>query len=81
MQLADYLKDLAPIERRRFAKRVGTSVNYLWQIAGGIRSPKAQLAVEISRESGGLVHFRDLVPELDWAYVRRVCLAETRRAS
>ena len=70
MTLLDYLKTLSAQQRKNFAARCGTSVDYLWQIANGVRTPKAQLAVDISRESGGAVLCSALLPGVDWAYLR-----------
>lgn len=76
MNLTCYLDGLAADRRREFARRCGTSLEYLRQIASGARKPKAQLAVTISRESGGVVQCETLLPGLDWAYLRSLALAE-----
>lgn len=70
MKLHDYLRSLPAAERKDFATRCDTSVEYLLQIGSGKRTPKAQLAVLIERESGGRVACEDLIPDLDWAYLR-----------
>lgn len=70
MRLGPYLDSLSVDERKAFARRCGTSLDYLRQIAAGIRTPKAQLAIAISRESGGIVSCEVLLPDLDWAYLR-----------
>lgn len=70
-ELADYLEGLSAQEREAFAERCGTSFPYLRQIAAGLRQPKAQLAVLISKESRGRVSCEALLPELDWRYLRR----------
>lgn len=75
MTLLDYLKGLPPDTRRSFAARCGTSVEYLMQIGYGRRRPKADLAVVISRESGAAVTCEELLPELDWAYLRTTSAA------
>lgn len=71
MNLLDYLQSLDLDQRKTFAKRCDTSLDYLWQIANGIRTPKVQLAVSISRESGGKVPCEKLLPDVDWGYVRQ----------
>lgn len=70
MRLGPYLDSLSVDERKAFARRCGTSLDYLRQIAAEIRTPKAQLAIAISRESGGMVACEVLLPDLDWAYLR-----------
>ena len=76
MNLTEYLESLAVDARRAFARRCGTSLEYLRQIAAGIRTPKAQLAITISRESGGLVTCESLLPGIDWAYLRNPPMQE-----
>jgi DNA-binding transcriptional regulator YdaS (Cro superfamily) len=71
MKLCDYLKDLSIEERADFAKRCDTSPDYLWQIGDGRRKPKAALCIDIERESDGKVSCEELLPEADWAYIRR----------
>lgn len=70
MKLSTYLDKLNPVDQQTFAKRCGTSVDYLKQIASGTRRPGAKLAVDIERESLGAVPVEELLPEVDWAYLR-----------
>ena len=70
MSLLEYLKSLTKEQRAAFAKRCDTSVEYLYQIAYGNRSPKVELAVEIERESEKVVTCERLLPDVDWAYLR-----------
>jgi hypothetical protein len=51
MQLLDFLKGLTKPDREAFAAKCGTSVDYLFQIAYGERTPKVGLVVAIERES------------------------------
>ena len=76
MNLTDYLESLNVAGRREFARRCGTSLEYLRQVASGLRKPKAQLAVTVSRESGGRVSVESLLPDVDWAYLRNPPLQE-----
>lgn len=78
MDLKAYLKSLTFEQRRDFAKRCGTSLDYLWQIANGVRTPKAALAVTISRESGGAVGCEGLLKGLDWEYLRAQAMDAAR---
>lgn len=73
MKLLDYLKALEAEDRASIAERCGTSVDYLFQIAYGKRTPKAALAVAIERESAGQVRCETLLPDVDWDYLRRRC--------
>lgn len=70
MDLKSYLKSLKPADRQDFAERCDTTVEYLEQITYGNRSPKIELAVNIERESGGVVSCESLLPKVDWKYLR-----------
>lgn len=71
MKLIDYLKSLSRQERDALASHCGTSSDYLFQLAYGKRTPKAELAVAIDRASDGAVPCDELLPDVDWDYVRR----------
>ena len=71
MNLWDYLKSLDRERRRDFAKRCESSVEYLFQIAYGNRTPKAQLAIAVERESSAKVTCEELLPDADWKYLRK----------
>jgi DNA-binding transcriptional regulator YdaS (Cro superfamily) len=73
--LLEFLNGLPVAEQRAFAKRCGTSIGYLRQIAYGHRKCPAELAINIERESVRAVVCEELCPTADWAYVR----AERRR--
>lgn len=62
--------------RDDFARRCGTSPDYLLQIGYGNRKPKAALAVAIERESAGAVRCEQLLPDVDWHYLRQSPVAE-----
>lgn len=70
MSLLEYLKPLTKEQRADFAKRCDTSVEYLYQIAYGNRTPKVELAIDIERESARKVTCETLLPDVDWAYLR-----------
>lgn len=78
MHLRNHLESLAAAERTAFADRCDTSLDYLWQIANGIRTPKVQLAVRISKESAGSVTCEELLPAVDWNYIRESLAPEER---
>lgn len=75
MSLLEYLKSLEQPERADFAKRCGTSIEYLFQIAYGVRKPKVELAISIAKESGGDVACEILLPDVDWKYLRKQATA------
>jgi len=72
VELTVYLESLSVDARRELASRCGTSLEYLRQIAAGIRTPKVQLAIAISRESDGAVSCESLLPNVDWNYLRKL---------
>jgi DNA-binding transcriptional regulator YdaS (Cro superfamily) len=77
VKLADYLQSLSTEQRSDFAQRCLTSPDYLAQLAAGIRKPKVDLAIRISKESGGQVTCEELLPDVDWAYLRSEQTAPT----
>jgi DNA-binding transcriptional regulator YdaS (Cro superfamily) len=70
MKLKDYFFALDRPSRSLFADNCQTSVEYLMQICYEQRRPKIELAVRIARESDGKVTVEDLLPDVDWAYLR-----------
>jgi DNA-binding transcriptional regulator YdaS (Cro superfamily) len=71
MTLHEYFNSLTKEQREAFAKRCETSVDYLIQLSLGYRQPKVELAVRISKESGGQVTCEGLLPDVDWKYLRK----------
>jgi DNA-binding transcriptional regulator YdaS (Cro superfamily) len=68
MQLADYLRALETREREQLADKAGTSVAYLYQIAGKHRRASKELALKIETASGCEVTRQELRPDLAaWA--------------
>lgn len=70
MELRDYLNALGGPERDSFASRCDTSMGQLRQVANGYRRAGESLAINIDRESGGVVPCESLRPDVDWAYLR-----------
>ncbi len=70
MQLKQYLKSLSPKEREAFAKRCGTTIGHLRNIAYQCKSCAESLAIDIERESDGTVRCELLRPDVDWKYIR-----------
>ena len=85
--LKQYLEDLTPAQRERFAKRCDTSLNTLWGVARGYDPSSPQIAVAIDRESGGVVDYRTvsraykkrggrIAKPMDWNYIERKVRAQ-----
>lgn len=74
MTLSEYFDPMTPEQRECFAQRCGTSVGYLKHIKNGHKNASATLAINIDRESGGLVKKESLCPEADWAYIEQSVL-------
>lgn len=70
MDLKGYIKTLSKDEFEDFAKRCGTSVGQLKQIAGSFRPCRESLAINIERESGRKVLCESLRPDVDWKVLR-----------
>ena len=68
MNLAQYIKANAG-EATRLASVLRVSKGRISQIAGGAPTSLAR-AVEIEKATGGAVRCEDLMPNIDWAYLR-----------
>lgn len=64
MELVEYISDMAA--RKQLAADIGTSPEYLWQIATGWRGKRASkvMALSIERATGGQVPPGKLRPDL-----------------
>ena len=71
MTLSECLKTMDKEGLEAFAKRCGTSVGQLKQVAYGNRRASAGLAVCLDRETGGVILCEALRPDIDWAYLRQ----------
>ena len=71
MTLSEYLKTMDKEGLEAFAKRCGTSVGQLKQVAYGNRRASAGLAVCLDRETEGAILCEALRPDIDWAYLRQ----------
>src|SRR5262252_9146090 len=56
--------------RERFARRCGTSVQYLVQLALGIRRAQPDIAIRIEQASYGVIRAEDLCSGFDWHYAK-----------
>lgn len=70
-QLLDYINSIPVSEREAFAKRCGTTFDYLRQIAYGNRTCSAELAIDLERESQGVLKCETLNTRADWDFVRK----------
>lgn len=58
------MKTITPEQRKAFATKAGTSVGYLYLLAGGHRNCRPKLAREIESASGMKVSLQDLRPDI-----------------
>lgn len=69
--LLEFLKALPSDEaRERFATACKTSLGHLRNVAYGYKPGSAELAIEVERESRGLVTAELVCPRADWAVIR-----------
>lgn len=68
--LKNYFLNLSGDEREAFAANCNTSVAYIKQIYQGHRQCSASLAIEIDKNSNGLVKCDELCPSTDFDYLR-----------
>jgi DNA-binding transcriptional regulator YdaS (Cro superfamily) len=80
MRFDDYWNNLPAPEKQAFAEACRTSSYYLKLVAAGKRTPKLGLAIEMAKASTGAVTLREILPALDWRFVKRD-LSRVRRAS
>lgn len=71
MTLSEYLKTMDKEGLDGLARRCGTSVGQLKQVAYGNRRASAGLAVSLDRETGGEILCESLRPDIDWGYLRQ----------
>lgn len=81
MKLIDYLNAIPVEARDPFAKRVGTSFDYLRQIGYGNRPCPEKIAINLERESNRILLCEELCPEADWAFIRATNHPSRRRAA
>lgn len=75
--LIDYIKNMPSDQNREeFAANCGTSLGYLKLVMYGNRNCSAALAINIDRESKGVIACDDLCPDVDFNYLRNRPLSE-----
>lgn len=70
MNIRDYLKQMNRDQRTDFAKRCGTSLGHLQNVAYGYKPCNPDLAMAIEEESGHAVKVETLAPECRWHVIR-----------
>ena len=73
--LLEYLNSLPAADQAAFAKRCGTTVGYLRKAVSVGQRLRAEVCINIERESGGRVRCEALRPEVDWEYLRSGALS------
>ncbi|MCP1446421.1 transcriptional regulator with XRE-family HTH domain [Pseudomonas sp. GGS8] len=63
-QMQEWLKKATAKERDQVAAEAGTSVGYLYQIAGGHRKPSLELSKKLQAASCGELTIQGLRPDL-----------------
>lgn len=58
-------------QKEDFAQRCGTTFGYMKLVMYGVRKCNPDLAINIDRESHGVVRCDDLCPETDFDYLRQ----------
>ncbi|MHB8916208.1 MAG: hypothetical protein ACYC4K_10405 [Thiobacillus sp.] len=59
MKLKDYIKSITKEQREEFASMSGTSVGYLYLLAGSHRTPSMSMARRLQKASNGRVSLND----------------------
>lgn len=70
--LQTYLNSLTPLQQSQYATRCGTTVNYLRTAISRKIEFRSALCIALEKQSQGEVRCEDLVPNADWAHVRKV---------
>ena len=70
MTLLDYLKTMTLKQRAGFATMCGTSPGHLNNVSYGYKTPGAEIAIAIERESAGAVTVEELRPDVPWDVIR-----------
>jgi DNA-binding transcriptional regulator YdaS (Cro superfamily) len=70
MDLKTYLATLTLKQRAALAKRCKTTAGHLRNVSYGDRTCGESLAIDLERESGGLVTCEEMRADVDWAYIR-----------
>ena len=72
-ELRDYYLALDKKQRNQFAGQVGTTTGHLHQIYHGYSKCNEAVAIEIDKFTKGKIKCDDLCPDVDFAYLRKLC--------
>lgn len=64
-QIREWINDATNAERERVAAEAGTSVAYLWQLAGGHRKVTFELAARLLAATRGVLTLEGMRPDLE----------------
>nr|EDZ38295.1 MAG: Hypothetical protein CGL2_11278001 [Leptospirillum sp. Group II '5-way CG'] len=64
MKLNEYMRELTRSQKEDLAGRVGTSLNYLFQLSGEFSVPGPKIALRIEHATGGQVTRHELRPDI-----------------
>jgi DNA-binding transcriptional regulator YdaS (Cro superfamily) len=70
MTLKEFLQTMSLRQRDRFAERCGTTGGHLRNVSYGYKQAAESLAINIERESNGIVTVEELRPDVDWSVIR-----------
>lgn len=65
-----YLNSLPVDKQARFARRCGTTVGYLRKAVSQNQRLGANIIISMERESAGKITCEQVLPDVDWAYLR-----------
>lgn len=68
--LRSYINSLDAAEREAFAARCNTTIGYLRKAISCGEKIRAELAIDIDRESSGAVPCESIRPDVDFAYLK-----------
>lgn len=77
MNFREYVMGLAKPERKIFAEKCGVSLGHLHNVAYGYKPCTAELAIAVEQHSAGALTCEIMVPQINWAYLRRPVEAES----
>lgn len=75
-KLIAFLNKMDRVSRDKFCVACGTTESYLRKAASVQQRLRAELCIDIERESEGHVKCEDLRPDVDWAYLRSSAVEE-----
>jgi DNA-binding transcriptional regulator YdaS (Cro superfamily) len=76
MDLQQYFERQDAMSASKLARAVGVSPQFMSQLRVGWRRCPCGLAIDVEKATKGLVRCEDLVPEIDWGYLRKRRLGE-----